>query len=205
MSDFIPFATAPAAGEFSGSAPKGEFVPLECLPQETPQQSSEDAAPDWDALCDTARREGWEAGFLAAQHLQDGENASRNRLAESLGNLELQDTEQLRAALGSLLIRQLELCLGTLSCDAEVLQQRCDTVFAFLEERQQGVRLEIAATDAGLTAGLRSPFPIVFADDLKAGSVRLVTDKGAVEHGSCVQIAAFAAAITGEGGNAAHG
>jgi flagellar assembly protein FliH len=157
-----------------------------------------DAEPEGDPL-EQARIEAFAQGFDEGCRVTEEGMASdaeaRNRLAEALEMLTPAPSGTLATMLSATVIRLVSQIVGEVAIDAELLQQRCETIAGFIDENEGKSALHLHPDDMPLVDGGQVGVKLVADASMSRGCVRLDTADGWVEDGPDVRLARLRALL----------
>src|SRR5690606_8631764 len=120
---------------------------------------------------------------------------ARNRLAEALETLTPAPSGTLATMLSATVIRLVSQIVGEVAIYAELLQQRCETIAAFIDENEGKSALHLHPDDMPLVDGGQVGVKLVADASMSRGCVRLDTADGWVEDGPDVRLARLRALL----------
>ncbi len=157
-----------------------------------------DAEPEGDPL-EQARIEafaqGFEEGCRVTEESMVADAEARNRLAEALEMLTPAPSGTLATMLSATVIRLVTQIVGEVEIDAELLQQRCETIAGFIDENEGKSALHLHPDDMPLVESSRVGVKLVADASMSRGCVRLDTADGWVEDGPDVRLARLRALL----------
>lgn len=143
-------------------------------------------------LVDQARIEAFTQGFDEGCRVTGEANAAdtqvRERLAAALELLAPAPSGTLAAMLSATVVRLVGQIVGEVAVDADLLQQRCEAVAAFMDENENKGALHLNPDDIPLIDGANLAVRLVSDASMKRGCVRLDTGEGWIEDGPDVRL-----------------
>lgn len=168
-------------------------------PTQAPHRAAHaEAEPEGDPM-EQARIEAFAQGFDEGCRVTEegiaGEVEARNRLAEALEMLTPAPSGTLATMLSATVIRLVTQIVGEVAIDAELLQRRCETIAAFIDENEGRSALHLHPDDMPLVDGGEIGVKLVADASMSRGCVRLDTADGWIEDGPDVRLARLRALL----------
>lgn len=132
--------------------------------------------------------QGFDEGCRVTAESVAGEAEARNRLADALELLAPAQNGTLAAMLSATVIRLVGQIVGEVEIDADLLQERCETVSAFVEESEGKSALYLHPDDIPLIEDAELGVRLAPDASMKRGCVRLDTADGWIEDGRDVRL-----------------
>ncbi|SCW76696.1 flagellar assembly protein FliH [Sphingobium faniae] len=139
--------------------------------------------------------QGFDEGCRVTKEGMASDAEARNRLAEALEMLTPAPSGTLATMLSAAVIRLVTQIVGEVAIDADLLQQRCAGIAAFIDENEGKSALHLHPDDLPLVEGSQVGVKLVADASMGRGCVRLDTADGWVEDGPDVRLARLRALL----------
>ncbi|MGC4251181.1 MAG: FliH/SctL family protein [Sphingobium sp.] len=138
---------------------------------------------------------GFDEGCRVTEEGMAADAEARHRLAEALEMLTPAPSGTLATMLSATVIRLVTQIVGEVAIDADLLQQRCESIASFIDENEGKSALHLHPDDLPLVEGSQVGVKLVPDASMSRGCVRLDTADGWVEDGPDVRLARLRALL----------